>query len=479
MNRQDITLIPIFGKHNENMEAFFSSILKILPAERLLRSDQLSDRYYHIWKMDESPAAVGMAFPESVEELSHLCKICFEFDQPMVVFGGLTNLVGATETNGSEFIISMERMNSILELDKESRTIHVEAGAILEHVQMEAEKNDLMLAMNFGAKGSAQIGGMIATNAGGLRVLKYGMTRNLVKGLEVVMADGTIISSLKKITKDNSGYDLKQMFIGSEGTLGIISSAILSLEELPKSRNSAFVGFNSFSKVIEFLKYVDQNLSGSLSGFEVIWKDTYECITAEETIWKPVLPYGYEFYILVESLGSDHDLEYTKLEKTLSTAFENNLILDAALANNSADLNWFWGIREDVSLLNAACTIDQHFDISAPISQMEEYTKNVYLQLLKIDGVQKVFTFGHLADGNIHFIVGKEDDSDELRLAINDIVYSPLKQIEGSVSAEHGIGLHKKDYLHLCRNQNEIELMKMIKSKLDPKGLLNPGKVLS
>jgi len=460
------------------MEAFVKAIESILPNERFLRSHQLQDRYSHIWKMDEPLAAAGMAFPISTEEISKLCKVCFQHNQPMVVFGGLTNLVGSTETNGSEFIISMEKMNQILELDEESRTVHVEAGAILEHVQIEVEKSNLMLAMNFGAKGSAQIGGMISTNAGGLRVLKYGMTRNLVKGLEAVLADGTIIRSLKKITKDNSGYDIKQMFIGSEGTLGIVTSAILSLEELPQSRNTAFVGFNKFSKVISFLKYIDQKLSGSLSGFEVIWKDTYECITSEGSIWQPVLPYGYEYYILVESLGSDHELEFKKLESALSEAMETDMILDGALANSSSDLQWFWGIREDVSLLNAACTFDQHFDISAPISEMETYTKSVYQQLYEVDGVEQVFTFGHLADGNIHFIVGKENESDSLRLAINKIVYGPLKEIEGSVSAEHGIGLHKKDYLHLCRNENEIGLMRTLKKSLDPKGLLNPGKVL-
>jgi len=243
------------------MKTLIDSFVQILGSQNVLIKDDLKSKYVHIWKMNDGLDALAYLTPHTTREISEICKLCSECDQPIIVYGGLTNLVGSTETRGDEVIISMEKMNAIKEVDTINRTITVQAGVILENAQIKAKDNDLLLPLNFGAKGSAQIGGIISTNAGGLRVLRYGMTRNLVLGLEAVKMDGTIISSMKKITKDNSAYDIKQLFIGSEGTLGIITKAILKLTELPKSRNSAFLAFNSFEKVCDFLKYIDKGLA--------------------------------------------------------------------------------------------------------------------------------------------------------------------------------------------------------------------------
>jgi len=372
----------------------------------------------------------------------------------------------------------MEKMNQIEEVDTQSRTVTVQAGAILETIQMAIAAEDMFLPLNFGAKGSAQIGGIIATNAGGLQVFRYGMTRNLILGLEVVMADGTIISGLKKIIKDNSAFDLKQLFIGSEGTLGIVTKAVLKIIEAPKSRTSAFVGINDYDKVIHFLKFMDKELAGNLSSYELIWENSYKVMTGPQNDIKPPIPYGYKYYVLIEGLGIDQNQDQARLQFLLEQAFEKEIILDAAIADGGSDLEWFWTIREDVHQLKSDCSIDHHFDISIPIPEIGVYVDETVKKLNLIDGVHKVFAFGHVADGNIHFIVDKENVSPALKKDIDLTVYTPLKKLGGSVSAEHGIGLHKKAYLDLCRSPEEIALMKVLKKALDPKNLLNPGKVI-
>ena len=460
------------------MRPLIDQFLNILKPNQVVIDENLSSRYHHIWSMDVPLNAQALLLPETTHQISEIIKICNKTETPVIVFGGLTNLVGSTETNGNEVVISMERMNTIDCPDLQSRTITVEAGAILENVQKAASEAGLLFPLNYGAKGSAQIGGAIATNAGGLQVIRYGMTRNLVLGLEVVLADGTIISSLKKIIKDNSAYDLKHLFIGSEGTLGIVTKAVLKLVESPKSRMSAFVGINSFNKVVSFMHHIDQGLAGTLSSYELLWKETFITLTKDQSVKQSPLPYNYDYYVLVESLGGNPKQDQTRLETLLEEALSNSIIEDAVLAYTEKDLNWFWHIRENVDALVAVCDYDQHFDISLPINSIEKTVSKIIDKLSKTNGVSKIFTFGHVGDGNIHFIVGKQDSSDKLRKKINAIVYEPLLGIGGSVSAEHGIGLHKKKYLSLCRTQEEIRVMKQLKKTLDPNNILNRGKVL-
>lgn len=453
-------------------------LVQALGSDKVLMGDALKERYHHIWHMDQPLQALAVLLPTSTEDVSAALGICHQHNQPVVTHGGLTNLVGSTETQIDEVVISMEKMNAIEELDPASRTLTVQAGAILENVQMAATEQGLLFPLNFGAKGSAQIGGAIATNAGGLRVFRYGMTRNLVLGLEAVLADGTVISSMKKVIKDNSAYDLKQLFCGSEGTLGVITRAILKLVEAPKSRVSAFIGINDYNKVVELLRYMDAGMAGTLSGFELIWKEAYVGLTTHPSESRPPLPYDYNYYVLLEGLGSDQPQDELRLQNLLESALEDGLILDAAFAFSPSDLQWFWNIRENVDTLVQKCTHDQHFDISMPISEIGAAIDEMVQKLELIPGVEKVYPFGHVADGNIHFMIGKENLSDPLRLAINEVVYQPLTALGGSVSAEHGIGVHKKAYLSLCRSEDEIALMRTMKRAMDPNNLLNPGKVL-
>ncbi len=449
-----------------------------LGTEKVLSSTQIRDRYVHIWRMGIPLYAKAVVLPNSTEDVADIMKICHANNQPVVVHGGLTNLVGGTETQAKEVVISLEKMNVIEEVDEKSRTMTVQAGVVLENAQLAAKEKNLLFPLNFGAKGSAQVGGIISTNAGGLKVFRYGMTRNLVLGLEAVLADGTIISSLKKIIKDNSGYDLKQLFIGSEGTLGIVTKAVLKLVEAPKSRTSAFVAFDEYDRVVDFLKYMDAGLAGTLSSFELIWQETYKAMTSPPASVKPPLPQHYKYYVLLEGLGSHQVNDQARLQELLEVAFENEMILDAAVADGAADLKWFWTIREDVHVVKKQANNDHHFDISLPIALIGQTIAEITESLQQISGVERIFPFGHIADGNIHFIIGKKDTSTDLRNRINQAVYQPLKALGGSVSAEHGIGLDKKQYLSYCRTEEEINLMRTLKLALDSKSILNRGKVI-
>jgi FAD/FMN-containing dehydrogenase len=449
----------------------------ILPADRIITGDALKDRYCHIWRMDEPLECLFALLPENTNEVSEILKICDRECIPVVVHGGLTNLVGSTETNGNEVVISTERLNKIEEIDSSSRTMTVQAGVILEHIHDAAQEQELLFPLNFGARGSAQIGGIISTNAGGLRVLKYGMTRQLILGLEVVLADGRIISSMKKIIKDNSAYDLKQNFIGSEGTLGIVTRAILKLVEAPKSRTAAFIGLETYDQVVSLLKFMDSSLGGKLSGYELIWKNSFIQMTSTSSDVRPPLPYDYNYYVLIEVENLVHENDLQQFQKLLVDQLTAGIIQDAAIAFSESEVNWFFRIREDVNNLTDYMKYDQHFDISIPIPLIGDYIDSCYKSLNAIPEVNEVYALGHVADGNIHFMIGKENQSIELKKQIDMIIYSGLKAIGGSVSAEHGIGRDKKAYLHLCRTEEEIALMKSMKHFFDPKGILNPGKV--
>ncbi len=456
-----------------------NNLKQLLPEGAFLSGEHIQSRYDHIWRMDQPTAAIGVALPKSTDEVSSILQYCNKHQLPVVIHGGLTNLVGGTKTSNDQVVISLERMNHIEEIDTHSRTVTIQSGVILEHLHTALEEHQLSFPLNFGARGSAQLGGIISSNAGGLRVLKYGMTRQLILGLEAVLANGTVINSMKKIIKDNSGYDLKQLFIGSEGTLGVITRAVLKLEEAPSSRNAAYLAVNDYSSVVRLLKFFDARLAGKLSGFELIWNNTYRQMTSTSDAVRPPLPYDYEYYILIESLGNQPEQDRAEFEKLLVETIEKEMTQDAVMAQSPSEVEWFFRIREDVNNLTDSMNHDQHFDISLPVSLIGDYISNCYEQLYKIQGVEQVYAFGHVADGNIHFMIGKINLDDSLRLEINDIVYNGLKSIGGSISAEHGIGLDKKAYLSISRTPAEISLMQQLKNTMDPLRILNPGRIVN
>lgn len=457
--------------------SIINELKEAIGPNKVLTGDQLKSRYPHVWEMDVEISAKALTIPVSTEDVAAICKICNHHKQSIIIHGGLTNLVGSTYTDKDDIVVSLEKMNKILEVDPVSRTITVEAGVILESIQQTAYENDLLFPLNFGAKGTAQIGGSIASNAGGMRVVKFGMTRNQILGLEAVLPDGTIISSLKKLMKDNTGYDLKHLLIGSEGTLGIVTKAVVRLREKPKSRNAAFVAFNDYERVTSFLKYIDVGLGGKLSCFELLWQSAYKTLTSPPSVQKAPLPYDYKYYVLIESLGANQHNDLEELKMLLEKAVESEMIIDAAIAHTYDELNWFFNIREDVGVMIANAPAQQQYDISLPISDIGPYVNERLEILNEQEGVQQAHAFGHLGDGNIHFVILKESSSPDLTKRLNEIVYAPLQALNGSVSAEHGIGRDKKSYLHLSRSPEEVMLMKKIKAVCDPNNILNPGRI--
>lgn len=416
--------------------------------------------------------------PNSTDEVIKIMQICHENNQKVVPQGGLTGLVNGADTRADEIAISLERMNKIEEIDVDCRTMTVQAGVPLQAVQEAAEKDRLIFPLDLGARGTATIGGNVSTNAGGNRVIRYGMMREQILGMEVVLADGTLISSMNKIIKNNTGYDLKHLFIGAEGTLGIVTRLVLRVRPEPTSQDMAFIAVNSFHEVVALLNYVDRSLGGTLSAFEVLWQDFYKLVTTAPAEGKPPLGQEYNYYILLESLGGDIESDSKRFISTLSQALEASMIADAAIAQSQSDRDAMWAIRDDVLQVVQNYPIFT-FDISVSLNHMESYVAELKQTLEQKWPDHTCMIFGHLGDGNLHIIVGMGDDSEDAQHEVSEVVYQGLISRGGSVSAEHGIGLQKKSYLSWSRSEPELEIMSLLKKALDPKGILNYGKLLS
>lgn len=414
--------------------------------------------------------------PASTEEVSKVLKLCNDAGQSVVTFGGNTTMVRGTLRVLGEIGLSMERMNAIEEVDVASRTMTVEAGAILQVVQEKAVEHGFLYPLDLGGRGSATIGGNISTNAGGNRVIRYGMTRDQVLAVEAVLADGTILPMQGKAIKNNTGYDLKHIFISGEGTLGVVTKAILRMRPLPTSENCAWVSVPSFKALTEFLGFMDAAAAGTLSSFEVLWAEYYEFITGEKTPHKPPVAYGAPFTVLLETQGASLDRDAARFEEILGEAFEKELISDAVIAKNDAERAAMWEIRDDVFQMAHVAPL-WSFDISVGIADMDDYIKDLKAKLTARWPGHNLFTFGHLGDGNLHVIVAVGDGSEETHHIVEELVYGGVRDLRGSISAEHGIGFDKKAYLSFTRAPEEIALMKQMKQLFDPKGILNPGKV--
>ena len=431
------------------------------------------------WLSPKPCAARAIVRPASTDELSRVMKLCHAAGQGVIPVGGNTGLVEGTLASSDDIMISTERMTAIEATDIDGATMTVQAGVPLEAVQNHAAEQGFMFPVDFGARGSAAIGGAISTNAGGNSVIRYGMMREQVLGLEAVLADGTVISSMNKMLKNNAGYDLKQLFIGTEGTLGIVTRAVLRLRPALKSQNTAFVALDNFEKVPALLRHLGSALGGSLSAFEVLWEDFYRTIVVELDNHQPPVAEGHPFYVLIEARGGDQTADAERFEAALESAFEDELICDAAIAQGGAQRQALWAIRDDIETMIKSLGTPIAFDVSLPIAVADEYVNRVRARLAErwLNSFRNV-TFGHLGDSNIHFVMTIDSTDHDERSAAMKIVYEELEPYDGSVSAEHGIGVEKRAYLHHSRNAAELDLMRMLKQALDPGNILNPGKVL-
>lgn len=458
------------------MSELLTDLVEIAGQDGVLTDGDVSSRAVGIWR-PQSIEAAAIVRPRTTEEVSSILQLCHARGQTVIAHGGRTGLVEGADTTEADLILSLERMNQIEEVDVVNRTMTVQAGVLLQAAQEEAEKHGLLYPLDIGARGSCTIGGNIATNAGGNRVIRYGMTRDMVLGTEAVLADGTIVSSMNEMIKNNAGYDLKQLFIGTEGSLGVVTRAVLRLRELPRSQETAVVAADSFEKMPLILKHMDASLGGTLSAFEVMWNDFYRLVTTPPAKQRPPISQEYPIYVLIEAMGGDAEHDRRRLEDALAEAVEKGLAIDATVAQNEAQRNQFWAMRDDVEQIFQYDPVFI-YDVSLQVPHMERYVDEVRANLTRKFDSHQLFTFGHMGDGNLHFAVSAGEDS-SAHHEVNLCVYEPLRPIGGSVSAEHGVGLEKKPYLGISRNDTEISVMRALKTALDPKGILNPGKVFS
>ena len=455
-----------------------SEVLKALRAalgdDAVIAGPALAARATSYW--DAAPTrARALVRPRDTAEVSRTLAICHAHDQPVVTQGGLTGCVAGAVAGAGEVILSLERMNAIEAIDPLGATATVQAGVTLQAVQDAARAHDLLFALDLGARGSCTIGGNVATNAGGINVLRYGMMRALVLGLEAVLADGTVISSLNRMLKNNAGYDLKQLMIGTEGTLGVVTRVVLRLHPRPVSRDAALVAMDSFDQVTTLLGRMQRDLAGTLSAFEVMWNGYYRAAT-DTGGHRAAMGREHPFYVLLQAEGADPAGDAARFAQRLEAALEAGLIVDAVMPQSESERLALWAVRENFEAMLAGRQTFL-YDVSLPVSAMAAYAEAVQAACAARWPQGRCIVFGHIADGNVHLFV--QPGSDEATHADSDaIVYAPLAGCEGSVSAEHGIGTEKIGWLNRSRSAAEIDLMRLLKRSLDPKNLLNPGRVL-
>ncbi|MBT5351007.1 MAG: FAD-binding oxidoreductase, partial [Rhodospirillales bacterium] len=454
------------------MTGIIQKLHAIVGDKGLLTGDAVTSRTGNLWT-GEALNAKAMVRPASTAEVSAVLACCNDAKQPVVPAGGLTGLVEGQQASAGEILLSLERMNTIEDMNETDRTMTVQGGAILEIVQQKAEAAGLMFPLDLGARASCTIGGNIATNAGGVRVVRYGMMRNLVLGLEAVLADGTVLDGMSGLIKNNTGYDLKHLFVGSEGTLGVVTRAVLRLHEALPGVGTAFLSVPTWDAVVALLRFFDSHVAGGVIAYEVMWRDYFELNTGDTSDVKSPFNDSVEFYVIVEIPLQDPEAGAHELEELLGTAMEDELIVDGIIPKSEQERQKLWEIRESFEPEKRRFDETHGFDVSLSTAIMNDYVETVRRNLADTAPQAKLFTMGHIGDNNIHFSVS--DVAKEDMGPVNDIIYGPLKKIHGSVSAEHGIGLEKKSYLCISRTDEELKMMRGIKRLFDPNNILNPG----
>ena len=425
--------------------------------------------------------------PGSTAEVAAICKLASETRTALVPQGGNTGLVGGQTPYGGEVMISLKRMDRLREIDTESNVMTVEAGMILQNVQQRASEADRLFPLSLGAEGSCTIGGNLSSNAGGTAAIAYGVAREMALGLEVVLADGRILNGLSKLKKDNTGYDLRNLFIGAEGTLGIITAATLKLFPKPRGIETAFVGLKSPADALKLLQISRNEAGGHLTSFELIARIAVDFSVRHGIGIRDPLESAHDWYVLME-LSSPRDDARAALETILERGLEAEIIDDAVIAANLNQRQAFWKLREEISPAQKPEGGSIKHDISVPVAAVPSFIAEADAAVVKLLPGARPVPFGHLGDGNIHYNVSQPIDAtkDAAQTAaflarwhdINEVVFEVVLRLGGSISAEHGIGQLKAADLPGVKDPVAIALMRSIKSALDPLGIMNPGKVL-
>jgi FAD/FMN-containing dehydrogenase len=442
----------------------------------VLTGARVDGRSHVDFSHENAHAPLALLRPRSTDEVAAILRECHRARQRVVVQGGLTGLAGGATPQADEIALSLERLAGIEEIDNAAQTMTVRAGTPLQLVQQAAADAGYLFPLDLGARGSCTIGGNIATNAGGNQVIRFGMMRNLVLGLEAVLADGTVVSSLNKMLKNNAGYDLKQLFIGSEGTLGVVTRAVLRLWPRLPSKVTALCALRGFDEAVALLHALQAQLGGGLSAFEAMWASYFHYVLEHMPALEAPFRERYPLYALVEIEGTDHAGDSARLEAALADALDSGVVADAALAQSERETNSLWAIRDGIGEVTPTLQPMLAFDVSVPIDAMAAFLATVDAQFARFPDPVTNLVFGHIGDSNLHLAVTTHHARDLAKLC--DVVYAAVGAYRGSISAEHGVGTLRRDYLHHSRNAAEIDLMRRLKAALDPHGILNAQRVL-
>ena len=452
------------------------TLRRALGPEQVQAGAEAGARYHVDFSHENACVPLAVLRPRTTDDVAAILRACHSARQRVVVQGGLTGLAGGATPQEGELVLSLERLTGIEELDRAAHTVTVRAGTPLQAVQQAAADAGYLFPLDLGARGSCTIGGNIATNAGGNQVLRFGMMRSLVLGLEAVLADGTVVSSMNKLLKNNAGYDLKQLFIGTEGTLGVVTRAVLRLYPQLPSKITALCALRDFDATVELLRSLQSGLGGSLSAFEAMWASYFHYVLAHAPGVQSPFDREYPLYALIELEGTQEATDRARLESVLEAAFDAEVIADAAIAQSLREAQSFWKIRDSIGEVTPTLQPMLAFDVSLAIDAMTGFLAQLNAEFARSPDAVTNLVFGHIGDNNLHLAVTtrRHDGLEQLC----DTVYSAVGAHGGSISAEHGVGTLRRQYLHHSRNAAEIDLMRRLKAALDPHGILNAARVL-
>ncbi|KAJ0405670.1 hypothetical protein ATCC90586_004473 [Pythium insidiosum] len=466
---------PSFARWNEDDKRFFEELLS--PGAVLTALDDTAPFTTDWLNKYKAQSAHQMVLrPKTTAQVSAILRHCHARRLPVVPQGGNTGLVGGSVPVHDEIVLSLGAMNQVVSFDEVSGILVAEAGCVLEALDNHVARHGYMMPLDLGAKGTCQLGGNVASNAGGLRLLRYGSLHGTVLGVEAVLADGTVVDCLSTMRKDNTGYDLKQLFIGSEGTLGVVTKVSILTPPRAASVNVALLGCEDFAAVQRAFVAAKRDLGEVLSAVEFMDREALDMVLRQQPQSKDPLEAPCPYYVLLETAGSNAAHDMDKLEAYLERAMDDGLVVDGTVAQDAQQARKLFLLREDITLALSARGFVYKYDISLPIAHYYEIVEQTRARLAPLGA--DVVAFGHLGDCNLHLNVSTPAYDARVFQALEPFVFEWTANVRGSISAEHGIGLHKPAFLHLSKSASAIELMRRMKQLLDPRGILNPYKVL-
>jgi FAD/FMN-containing dehydrogenase len=459
-----------------------SELSRLLGERHVLTAAEDVAPYCTDWRGRYSGSAMCVALPASTEEVAAVVRICVAAGVAIVPQGGNTGLCGGATPVGGEVVVSLRRLNRIRGVDPDNNSITVEAGCTLHAVQEAAKESNRLFPLSLASEGSATLGGNLSTNAGGVQVLRYGNARELTLGLEVVLADGRIWNGLRALRKNNTGYDLKHLFIGAEGTLGLITAATLKLFPRPRAIATAWVAVPDPAAAVCLLGRLRDAAGDNVTAFEIVGRTALDLVLRHIPNARDPLAGKPEWQVLIELSGARDDLSST-LEQALHQATADGLVDDAALAASETQAAALWALRENVSEAQKIEGVSIKHDIAVPVSRIAEFILRADADLLSAFPAVRIVCFGHIGDGNLHYNQSRSDAQSNGEFiaqsaAVNRIVHDLVHELGGSISAEHGLGQLKREEVLRYKSQTEMDLMRAVKQALDPRGLMNPGKLL-